>query len=203
MLLRDAFSESIKIYARKCIAKQLSYQEKSEFINKYHFDGDSHQGNIAYGLFYRDELVSVMSFGKLRGQNSLSSKDSYYELVRFVTKSNYHITGGASKLFNIFIREFSPKYVLCYSDNDFFTGVTYERLGFKLKSLGEKSLDYQWYDKTDCLSRYSCMTSKLLQKYPQYKEMNIIGSKEKFIMEDLGYYRIYRCGNSIWEYTVE
>ena len=44
------------------------------------------------------------------------------------------------------------------------------------------------------------MPSKLLDKYPKYKNISISGSKEKYIMEDLGYYRIYRCGNSIWEW---
>jgi len=44
------------------------------------------------------------------------------------------------------------------------------------------------------------MPFKLLNKYPQYNLLNITGSVEKYIMEDLGYYRIYRCGNSKWEW---
>ena len=199
-IIKNIFNIESIIYARKCTLKQLDYNIKSEFINNYHFDGDSVQGSIAYGLYYNNELVSCMTFGKLRGQNSLRNDKAHYELVRFVTKSGLCVVGAVSKLFKHFIKEYNPKYILCYSDNDFFTGNVYNKLGFKLKSLGEKSIDYQWCKNNYVLSRQQCMSFKLLQKYPQYKESNIIGSKEKYIMEDLGYYRVYRCGNSIWEW---
>ena len=198
-LLKNIFIESKIIYARNCTISKLDYKTKSDFINEYHLYGDSNQGTISYGLYYNDELVSVMSFGKLRGQNKLHNNKDHYELVRFVTKDNMRIVGGASKLFKKFISEYHPVYIICYSDNDFFTGETYNKLGFKLKSLGE-SIDYQWVKGTNALSRYECMASKLLEKYPKYRNINIEGSVEDYIMHDLGYSKLYRCGNSIWEY---
>ena len=201
-LLKNIFIESKSIYARNCTISKLDYKTKSDFINEYHFYGDSNQGTISYGLYYNDELVSVMSFGKLRGQNKLHNNKDHYELVRFVTKDSMRIIGGASKLFKKFISEYHPVYIICYSDNDFFTGETYNKLGFKLKSLGE-SIDYQWVKGTKALSRYECMTNKLLEKYPKYRNINIIGSIEDYIMHDLGYSKLYRCGNSIWEYKQE
>lgn len=198
-LIKDAFSQKQKIYARSCEVVNIDKNIRSEFVNKYHFDGDSYQGIISYGLFYNSELVSVMSFGKLRGQNSLRSNDGYYELVRLVSKDNLYIVGGASKLLKHFIKEYNPKYILCYSDNDFFMGNVYMKLGFTLKSLGEKSIDYQWCNCNEVLSRQQCMPCKLLKKFPQYANTAIDGSKEKYIMEDMGYHRVYRCGNSIWE----
>ena len=201
-LLKNIFIDSKIIYARNCTISKLDHKTKSYFINKYHFYGDSNQGTISYGLYYNNELVSVMSFGKLRGQNKLHNNKDHYELVRFVTKDNMRITGGASKLFKKFISEYHPVYIICYSDNDFFTGETYNKLGFKLKSLGE-SIDYQWVKGTNVLSRYECMKNKLLEKYPKYRNINIIGSIEDYIMHDLGYSKLYRCGNSIWEYKQE
>lgn len=201
-LLKNIFIESKVIYARNCTISKLDYKTKSAFINEYHFYGDSNQGTISYGLYYNDELVSVMSFGKLRGQNKLHNNKDHYELVRFVTKCNVRIIGGASKLFKKFISEYQPVYIICYSDNDFFTGETYNKLGFKLKSLGE-SIDYQWVKGTIALSRYGCMTNKLLEKYPKYRNINITGSIEDYVMHDLGYNKLYRCGNSIWEYKQE
>ena len=201
-LLKNIFIDSKIVYARNCTISKLDYKTKSAFINEYHFYGDSNQGTISYGLYYNDELVSVMSFGKLRGQNKLHNNKDHYELVRFVTKDNVRVTGGASKLFKKFISEYHPVYIICYSDNDFFTGETYNKLGFKLKSLG-KSIDYQWVKGTKSLSRYECMTNKLLEKYPKYRNINIIGSIEDYIMHDLGYSKLYRCGNSIWEYKQE
>ena len=193
-------NNTTRIYARDCIITKIDTAIANEYFNKYHFDGHSKQCNISYGLYYNNELVSVMSFGKLRGQNSLRHNNDYYELVRFVTKNEICVIGGCSKLLSAFIHDYNPKYILCYSDNDFFTGEVYNKLGFKLKSLGEKSIDYQWCNNKECLSRNQCMSSKLLDKYPKYKNISISGSKEKYIMEDLGYYRIYRCGNSIWEW---
>ena len=201
-LLKNIFIDSKIIYARNCTISKLDYKTKSDFINEYHLYGDSNQGTISYGLYYNDELVSVMSFGKLRGQNKLHNNKDHYELVRFVTKDSMRIIGGASKLFKKFISEYHPVYIICYSDNDFFTGETYNKLGFKLKSLGE-SIDYQWVKGTKALSRYECMTSKLLEKYSKYRNINIIGSIEDYIMHDLGYSKLYRCGNSIWEYKQE
>ena len=201
-LLKNIFIESKIIYARNCTIDKLDYKTKSAFINEYHFYGDSNQGTISYGLYYNDELVSVMSFGKLRGQNKLHNNKDHYELVRFVTKCNVRIIGGASKLFKKFISEYQPVYIICYSDNDFFTGYTYNKLGFKLKSLGE-SIDYQWVKGTKALSRYECMANKLLEKYDKYRNINITGSIEDYVMHDLGYNKLYRCGNSIWEYRQE
>lgn len=201
-LLKNIFIESKVIYARNCTISKLDYKTKSAFINEYHFYGDSNQGTISYGLYYNDELVSVMSFGKLRGQNKLHNNKDHYELVRFVTKDNVRIIGGASKLFKKFISEYQPVYIICYSDNDFFTGETYHKLGFKLKSLGE-SIDYQWVKGTKALSRYECMANKLLEKYDKYRNINITGSIEDYVMHDLGYNKLYRCGNSIWEYKQE
>ena len=50
---------------------------------------------------------------------------------------------------------------------------------------------------TKALSRYECMTTKLLEKYPKYRNINITGSIEDYIMHDLGYNKLYRCCNSI------
>ena len=201
-LLKNIFIDSKIIYARNCTISKLDYKTKSDFINEYHFYCDANQGTISYGLYYNDELVSVMSFGKVRGQNKLHNNKDHYELVRFVTKDSVRVTGGASRLFKKFISEYHPVYIICYSDNDFFTGETYNKLGFKLKSLGE-SIDYQWVKGTKALSRYECMTNKLLEKYPKYRNINIVGSVEDYIMHDLGYSKLYRCGNSIWEYKQE
>lgn len=200
-LLNDTFTEHKKIYARNCEIRQINNNEKSTFINKYHFDGDSKYSTISYGLYYDDELISCMTFGKLRGQNSLRDNPNYYELVRFVTKSRVTVIGGASKLLKHFIKDYNPEYILCYSDNDFFNGETYNKLGFKLKSLGENSIDYIWSNGINYRTRYQTMPYKLLKQYQEYNNIEINGSKEDYIMEDLGYNKIYRCGNSIWEYS--
>ena len=204
-ILDDAFSNNVHIiYARKCDIRIIGNKIKSEFINKYHFYGDTSQHLVSYGLYYNDDLLSVMSFCKERYSNRHNNSDKTFELVRLCTKHHCIVIGGASKLFNHFIKDYNPDKIICYSDNDFFTGNVYNQLGFKLKSLGDKSIDYQWCNETEYLSRYQCMPYKLLNRFPQYNAIinsdEIIGSKEKYIMEDLGYFRVYRCGNSTWEW---
>ena len=199
-LLNDIFIGHDKLYARNCEIKQVSNDEKLKFINKYHFDGDSKYSTISYGLYYNDELISCMTFGKLRGQNKLRDNPHHYELIRFITKSGITVIGGASKLFKHFIKDYNPEYILCYSDNDFFNGDIYSKLGFKLKSLGENSIDYIWVNNSNYRTRHQTMPYKLLKQYPEYNNIEINGSKENYIMEDLGYCKVYRCGNSIWEW---
>ena len=196
--ISDLFKKNEIIFARNCTILPVNKHDKIKFINEYHLNGDSNQGSIAYGLYYKNELMSIMTFGMMRGQNPLRKNEGYYELVRFVNKDNYVIVGGASKLFTHFVRDYNPKYILCYSDNDFFTGDTYKKLGFEFQGYGDKSLNYQWCSDNEALQRQTCMVHKLLKKYPKYNDIEISGSKENYIMGDLGYYKVYRCSASKW-----
>lgn len=201
-ILKDLFITSTKLYARNCVVKKISKEERKEFFLTYHFDGDSNQSQVCYGLFSKDtqELLSCMSFGKLRGQNSLYKREGYYELVRYAVKSGIKVIGGASKLFSYFVKEYKPQYILSYSDNDFFIGEVYSKLGFSLKTYNENNIDYQWVKYKSVLNRQDTMVNKLLKKYLEYKDVIIEGSKEKYIMKDLGYLQVYRCGNTVWEW---
>lgn len=114
-----------KIYARNCIFKPIDEQSSKIFLNKYHL-----QGNIGasyrYGLFYNGVLVAVMTFGKSRFY-----RNAQYELLRYCSCET--IVGGASKLFNGFIKEQNPKSIITYSDMSKGTGNLYSKLGFLFK----------------------------------------------------------------------
>ena len=43
---------------------------------------------------------------------------------------------------------------------------------------------------------------ELKGKYPELYEQ-AIGSKENYIMSNLGYFKVYGCGNILWEKTYE
>ena len=198
-IFQDIYN-SKSLYARKLTVSSIPSKTKKLFVNQYHISGDSNQGNIAYGLFNGTELVSVMSFGKLRGQ-SHSEYERSFELSRFVTKSGYRVVGGASKLFSAFVKEYDPEYIICYSDNDFFTGGTYDKLGFRLLDYG-RSVDYNWIayndDYTDVLelSRQQCQPWRLRNQFPEILKDFSGGSQEDFCMLSLGYSKFYRAGNS-------
>lgn len=132
---------STRIYARLCEVRELSGKETMSFIDDNHL-----QGNIPaskrIGLFYKDELVSVMTFGALRRALGSTPKDGVYEMYRFCNKLNYSIVGGASKLLKHFIRTQNPVEIISYADRRWSVGKLYTNLGF---TFIKKTQPNYWY----------------------------------------------------------
>lgn len=124
----------IKIGARQTTIKKITKQESKVFLDNNHILGHDIGTDMIYGLYYKNLLVSVMTFGKPR-----YNKDYEWELLRFANLSNYTIYGAASKLWNQFIKDYEPKSVITYTNNDFGNGAVYEKLGFKFDSLLKSS----------------------------------------------------------------
>ena len=103
--------EQTRIYARKCIIKEISTDIKNEFLNTYHIQGED-KSKVKLGLFYEEKLVAVMTFGKPR-----FNKNYEYELIRYATSK--HVIGGAGKLLKYFERNYKPKSIITYSDRRF------------------------------------------------------------------------------------
>ena len=114
------------IPARKCEVKEIISSVCDEFLNKYHIQNTCKGQTIRIGLFFDDELVEVMTFGKPR-----YNKNYEYELLRLCTLPRYMVMGGANKLFNFFIENYNPNKVISYCDYSKFNGGVYEKLGFK------------------------------------------------------------------------
>ena len=125
------------VYARKCIIKLVDNNESKTFINQYHLQGYS-KSSINIGLYYNNELISIMTFGKPR-----YNKNYEYELIRYCY--SYHVIGGAEKLFKYFINNYTPKSIISYCDLSKFTGELYVKLGFKLKTTNIKPSKH-WYN---------------------------------------------------------
>ena len=101
-----------KIYARTCEIREVSGQDAFEFLCNNHRQNGVHS-KVRYGLYYKGELVSLMTFGKMRktiGTNDNGLSDCW-ELVRFCNKLNTSVVGGASKLFKHFIKAYKPNVV--------------------------------------------------------------------------------------------
>ena len=148
-----------------------------------HIQGKS-SGSIKYGLYYNNELVSVMTF--------LIQKKSI-KLVRFCNKRNYQIVGGASKLFNHFIKTYNPDKIISYSSNDISDGGLYKLLRFNTNN---KISNAYWYVEHGSLIRYH---RESFQK-SNLKKMgyNVDELTEYQIMDDLPYFRIHDCGIMTW-----
>lgn len=115
-----------KIGARDCRVLEISSLLKKEFLINNHIQGNR-QSSINLGLFYKEDLVAVMTFGK-----SILNLNFEYELIRFATLKNINISGGASKLLNYFEKNFKPKSIITFLNNRWSIDDTkfYPKLGF-------------------------------------------------------------------------
>ena len=133
---------SNKIYGRKCIIKEINDNKiLREFIEKNHLQGFV-GSSIKIGLFYNDELVSLMTFGSLRKSMGTKSQENTYEMLRFCNKLNTSVMGGADKLFKYFIKTYKPLEVISYADRSWSRGDLYKKLGFTFVSKTQPNYYY-------------------------------------------------------------
>lgn len=177
-----------KIYARKCIIKHINNKISKEFINQNHIQGYTNsQYNI--GLYYNDELVSVMSFCKQRINVGRKSNTNEWELLRFCNKLNTTVVGGASKLLKFFIKEINPENIISYADRRWSNGNLYEKLKFSLSHISKPSYFYINVKPHKRVNRFNLRKNILVEKY----NCPIDISEHEFCLSK-GWYRIYDCG---------
>lgn len=179
-----------KIFARKCIIKELKSKETEEFLLYNHIQGFC-QAKINVGLFYEDELVSVMTFSKPR-----FNKKYEYELIRFCSKRNHTIVGGASKLWKYFVNKYDPKSVITYANRRFSNGEIYKTLGFTFLEKTSPNYFYFKIRELTLQSRVKFQKHKLKNILDVYDE-NLSESENMFNND---YRKIYDCGNLKFEY---
>jgi len=182
-----------KIFARKCEVKEINYKISKKFLDENHLQGDC-KSSIRIGLYHNEELVSLMTFSKLRLPlqrfEKNRNKDKHYELTRFCNKINNNIVGGASKLLKYFNKTYSPIQVETYSDNLISNGNLYEKLGFNYSHTSKPGY---WYVIDGIREhRFNWRKQKLI------KLGYDVNKTEEEIMSELGYYRIYNAGNKKW-----
>lgn len=174
-----------KVYARNCEIKEIDSSVSNEFLEKYHIQGKDN-AKIRIGLFHKNELVAVMTFGKPR-----FNKEYQYELIRYAT--NRHVIGGAGKVLNYFEKNYKPESLITYADRCWSKGNMYEKLGFIKKGITQPNYVYIKNDMV--LNRYQCQKHKLIDilkdKFnPDMTEMEN--------MSNNGWNQIYDCGNLIY-----
>lgn len=144
---------SNKIFARNCEIRKITNKDAKDFNNKNHLQGHRN-AQVTYGLFYKGELVQLMSFSK--------HKKYEWEIIRGCPGSNNIVVGGVSKLFKHFINEYNPKSVFSYCDFNKFDGKGYEAIGMKF--IGYTGPDKKWIVNGKVYNRQP-------SKYKQFKEL--------------------------------
>ena len=197
--------KSNRYYARKLSIKSVSYVDTNAFLTKNHIQGMS-TSSERYGLYNGDELLALMTFGKRRFDN----KDGW-ELLRFATKLNTSVAGGASKLLRVFANNHKGDTLISYANNDFaYSGnkSLYSKLGFDFIKSTEPG--YKWVknsNKVLVVPRYSVQPFKLKAftagtgratfkgEVPDYQE----DDTENSYMVRHSFYKVYDAGNDLYE----
>lgn len=200
-MLRNLLGKNLrKIYARKCVVKDISSKICAEFLNANHRQGNANSP-VRLGLYYRGELVSVMTFGKMRSTIGTDKTDlsDCWELVRFCSILNTSVVGGANKLFKHFVRSYNPSRIRSFSDRAHTRGTLYETLGFR--KVRESDPGYVWVDSRTDISYHRYSAQKQNIKNFLHDDSIDLTKTEKEIMESYGFLQVFDCGTILWEYT--
>lgn len=199
MLKNLLHKNDIIVYARKCDVREVSSKDAVEFLNSNHRQKFA-AAPIRLGLYHNDELVSLMTFGKMRHTIGTGNEDlsDCYELVRFCNKTNTSVVGGASRLFKHFVDTYHPNRIRSFSDIAHTRGKLYETLGFK--DIRHSDPNYVWVDwNTD---RAYHRTNAQKQNICQFLHDDTIdlSKSESEIMIEHGFVQFYDCGTILWEW---
>lgn len=178
----------IRIYARDCEIKKVDLDKTRDYLNQFHLQGFI-KSEINIGLYYKENLVSIMTFGKPR-----YNKNYEYELLRYC--SNYFVIGGAEKLFKYFINTYNSNSIISYCDKSKFSGNVYTNLGFIFKSCKPSK---HWYS----MKTNQHITDNLLRQrgFDQLFGTNYgKGTSNEELMREAGFVEIYDAGQAtyIW-----
>lgn len=179
-------------YARKCLVMKVSRTEANVYYEQHHILGACGTSIPEhYALVYKDQVQAVMSFTANSG--SQRGKTGTWELIRFVNHAS--VTGAAGKLFRAFLEEHNPERVLSYSDNDYFSGGVYSRLGFQ--HIGDVRPDYKVLIGGVRRHKSTVRKARLAIMFPK---CDITNQTEHQICLENNIYRVYDSGKKKWEW---
>lgn len=174
-----------KIFARKCIIKEVNTREAIDFCNNNHLQGYANS-SIKIGLYYEDNLVSLMTFGKPR-----FNKNYEYEIIRACTLLNLNITGGMSRLLKYFENNYQPSSLISYANRRYSMGNIYETLGFE--HTHDSAPSYFYFKNGIIYNRLQLQKHKMGYSKEEYKSI-----KHEENLKEKGFMKIYDCGNKVY-----
>lgn len=175
----------ISIGARKCDVRTVSNKDANIFLDRYHIQGKV-SGGQSLGLYYKDNLVEIMTFGQLRKNMGGNPETGHYEIYRVCSKSGYNVQGGFSKLLKYFEDTYNPVKVITYANLDYTYGNVYMKCGFVKDILSGPT--YTWVVDGIRRHRSNFQKSKLeeCRKNPELTESEVMHTR--------GYWRCWDAG---------
>ena len=180
-----------KIWARKCEVRIVDdLKTIRSFLNDSHIQGYV-SSSLKIGLFYENELVSLMTFDHFEGRKKMNDDD--WNLSRFCNRTDINVIGGASKLLSYFKKIKKPNRIISFADKSWSTGELYYKLNFYLKSTSYPN--------------YSYFIDKMRVNKQRYKKSKLINmgfdenkSESKIMEDEFGSYKIFDCGQLKFEW---
>ena len=190
-LVKSYAGKNKVIYARNCEVREVSRPHAQLFVKNNHRQGSVRSERIAFGLFYEEELVQIMTFSGVR---FTKMNENSYELIRMCSLDGYTIVGGASKLFAHFVNsDYQPEYIKSFVDYSKGQGKTYEHMGMTYAGLANLNALYANIDTGEAMK-----VTQVSKKYK--KEYDKLGLTQQEFMNKKRFYRINDAGNKIYEW---
>jgi very-short-patch-repair endonuclease len=165
--------------ARKLRVETISNNGGLDFVDRHHIQGRPATCSIAYGAFWNDDLVAVVTLSRQRGTGHL-------DLSRFCTDGRI-FPGSFSKILSA-IRKSIDEPIVTFADLRYSDGGLYERCGFVNE--GEIRPDYRYVKGRTTYHKSLFTKARIAKKFG----LDMSGKTEREAMAELGYLRIYDCG---------
>jgi hypothetical protein len=196
-VLRAAGVQGSGVGARETKVKKVSTIEATEFFDTNHLQGHVSRGGDVFGMYLKDSLVAAMHVAPIRYYGAAIDSGAL-EIVRYATSCD--VVGGMSKLFAAVVKELSPDTVVSYSDNRWFSGAAYGKLGFMKESEGSPSTIVVNKNTHQQVHRSAVTHDKLKlllgDKYDASLSHDQLAYKA-------GFFILYDCGQAKWVWTPE
>lgn len=181
--LKSALGISTRIFARKCKVAAVDESVAKSFLEANHLQG-AVGSTKRLGLFFEQQLVALMTFGKPRFNSCYT-----WELLRYCSKHGTTVVGGAGKL----LKAAGVTDVITYADRCWSDGTLYRSLG--MMELAPSPPSYFYVRGGQRVSRYQAQKHKLSNMLGEnYDETLTEGENMKIS----GYLQIFDCGNRVF-----
>lgn len=180
-----------KIFARKCKVNKIKINEMRDFCDEYHIQGSNKLSIAAFGIFFKDEMIGVLSLGRHSRDTKITVLD------RMCFKDNIRVVGGASKLFSVakaWALDNGIYSIVSFSDDRYSTGTVYNKMGFKLDCIMPP--DYIYIDKNNTNIHFS----KQSQNKKSSGCPDEITEKEWALKK--GLIQVFDAGKKRWSYKL-
>lgn len=190
-----------KIYAKNCEIKSVSNNDKKDFLEKNHIQGDV-ICSIRYGLYYKNSLVSIMIFSKNHLETGYEKNNSktYFKLTRFCSTLNTNVIGAFEKLLDHFKKNNNFTSLILYADCRYYglipENTIYNNFGFNF--VKKTPCNYFFVNKKNYFNRihrFNLTKKRLIEKFNGDKNKT-----EWEIAQENNFDRIWDCGSLKFEF---